>query len=117
MRKNKKKQKEQFAEVWASLGNQQIAVAELEAVGLPLRIINLLEDYLGVIWLEDLLKYTPGELRQRVPNLGDKSLKLLVGSIHRLAKVLRNMPDKPRPAEAPPVRMDNTPEGGVAQVI
>ena len=56
------------------IGIQQVAVAELEALGLQVRTINSLERHLGVIWLEDLLQYTPDQLRQKVPNLGDRGL-------------------------------------------
>ena len=62
---------------------KQIAVAQLEMVGLPLRIINLLENELGVIWLEDLLSYTPSQLKESVPNLGDKSVTSIVESVNQ----------------------------------
>ncbi len=68
----------------ARLGRKQVAVAQLEAVGLPLRIINLLEESLGVVWLEELLVHTPDELMERVPNLGKKSVQTILRSVQRL---------------------------------
>lgn len=67
-----------------SLDTKQIAVAQLEAVGLPLRIINLLESELGIIWLDDLLKYTPDQLKEKVANLGDKSVDLIIACVSKL---------------------------------
>lgn len=66
-----------------------------------MRIINLLEDYLGAIWLEDLLQYTPQQLRERVPNLGEKSLRLILESLQALGVILKRMPRETR--SAPPV--------------
>ena len=64
-----------------TIGKQQVAVAELEAVGLPLRIINMLERNLGIIWIEDLLHYTPQQLKENVPYLGDGGVRLIMDSV------------------------------------
>ena len=103
MRDNTPRDTKQITTLLSSVGHQQIAIAELEAVGLPLRIINLLEDYLGAIWLEDLLQYTPQQLRDRVPNLGEKSLGLILDSLHALGKVLHRMPQEKKRTDSPPV--------------
>ncbi len=62
---------------------ESTAIAELETYGLSLRIINLLEDNLGIIWLEDLLSHTAEELRDNVPNLGKKSVQDILDSVAR----------------------------------
>ncbi len=64
-----------------TIGKQQVAVAELEAVGLPLRIINMLERNLRIIWIEDLLQYTPQQLKENVPYLGDGGVALIIDSV------------------------------------
>ncbi len=66
-----------------SIGKQQVAVAELEALGLNVRTINLLERHLGVVWLEELLRYTPDELKQRVPHLGDRRVAEILDCLKR----------------------------------
>jgi hypothetical protein len=69
------------------IDKKQIAVAQLEALGLPLRIINMLEQYLGVIWLDELLQYTPDDLKENVPNLGDKGIALILDTVRRFDDV------------------------------
>ncbi len=69
------------------IGIQQVAVAELEALGLQVRTINSLERHLGVIWLEDLLQYTPDQLRQKVPHLGDRGLAEILDCLDRFDQI------------------------------
>ena len=69
------------------IGIQQVAVAELEALGLKVRTINSLERHLGVIWLEDLLQYTPDQLRQKVPHLGDRGLAEILDCLDRFDQI------------------------------
>ncbi len=71
----------------AKLEKEQIAIAELEALGLPIRTINLLEQSLGIIWLEDLLRFTPDELRERVSNLGEKGLQQILDCLARFDQI------------------------------
>lgn len=58
-------------------------IAELEALGLSLRVINLLEEKLGIIWLRELLSYDPSELRERVPFLGQSGVEEIIGALSR----------------------------------
>ncbi len=71
----------------ARIGKEQIAVAELEALGLPLRTINMLEQSLGAIWLEDLLKFTPDQIRERVSNLGEKGVQQILECLERFDQI------------------------------
>ncbi len=77
--------------------NLQSAIAELESFGLPLRVINLLEDKLGLIWLDDLLQYSAVELQEQVPNLGEKSVVRIIDSVNRFRNSVRS------PAPLPPI--------------
>ena len=69
-----------------TVGKRQVAIAQLETVGLPLRIINMLEQTLGIIWIEDLLRYTPQQLKDNVPYLGDGGVALIVDSVRCLLR-------------------------------
>jgi hypothetical protein len=52
----------------------KVAIAELEAVGLSLKMINSLEDNLGAIWMDDLPDL-PSEEIEDIRNIGPKSVK------------------------------------------
>ena len=52
----------------------KVAIAELEAVGLSLKMINSLEDNLGAIWMDDLPPL-PSEEIEDIRNIGPKSVK------------------------------------------
>lgn len=72
------------ATLYDILENDQIAIAELEAVGLPLRIINLIERSTGLIWVNDLVKLTPEELKEKVTFLGERGVRTVIRCLHRL---------------------------------
>jgi hypothetical protein len=52
----------------------KVAIAELEAVGLSLKMINSLEDNLGAIWMDDLPPLPSAEIEE-IRNIGPKSVK------------------------------------------
>ena len=52
----------------------KIAIAELEAVGLSLKMINSLEDNLGAIWMDDLPPLPSPDI-ENIRNIGPKSVK------------------------------------------
>jgi hypothetical protein len=52
----------------------KVAIAELEAVGLSLKMINSLEDNLGAIWMDDLPSLPSAEIED-IRNIGPKSVK------------------------------------------
>jgi hypothetical protein len=52
----------------------KVAIAELEAVGLSLKMINSLEDKLGAIWMDDLPALPSAEIED-IRNIGPKSVK------------------------------------------
>ena len=52
----------------------KVAIAELEAVGLSLKMINSLEDNLGAIWMDDLPQLPCVEIED-IRNIGPKSVK------------------------------------------
>lgn len=52
----------------------KVAIAELEAVGLSLKMINSLEDNLGAIWMDDLPDLPSVEIED-IRNIGPKSVK------------------------------------------
>lgn len=65
---------------------QDMAIAELEPLGLSVRTITGLEDKLGFIYLQDLLNVTIKELRS-VKNLGAqaaKEVEYALNNIHLL---------------------------------
>jgi len=54
-----------------------VAVAELEEFGLKVKNINLIEQQLGIIYIEDLLRYTSDQLKDQVRNFGKSGVKQL----------------------------------------
>ena len=60
----------------------RIAIAELEGYGLPVRAINMLEDELGMIWLDELLELTPDEL-MAVPCIGRTTSVQVIRAVRR----------------------------------
>ncbi len=66
-----------------ALDGSDFGIAEMEALGLSLRVINLLEEKLGIIWLSELLAYGPDELRQRVAFLGQSGVDEIMAALSR----------------------------------
>jgi len=52
---------------------QNATIAELEYLGVNLRVLNQIEDCCGIIYLADLLKLTDKDILN-IPNLGEKGL-------------------------------------------
>ena len=52
----------------------KVAIAELEAVGLSLKMINSLEDNLGAIWMDDLPPLPSADIED-IRNIGPLSVK------------------------------------------
>ena len=71
---------------------QNMAIAELEPLGLSIRTISGLEEKLGLIYLGDLLSLTMVELKS-VKNLGDKALReveIALNNIHLLTDTTKS---------------------------
>lgn len=60
-------------------------VVSLEEHGLHLRIINIFEEHLGVIYLKDFLKYTPEQV-EGVRGIGTETMKSLREAVRSLAE-------------------------------
>lgn len=71
--------------------DEKMAIAELEPLGLSIRTITGLEDKLGIIYLEELLKLTLAELKA-VKNLGTQAVKeveVALNQLHTLTDKLK----------------------------
>lgn len=63
---------------------QKIAVAELEYLGVPLRVINSLEESkYNVVYLKDLFSLSNSELSS-IPNLGKSGIKQIFDALSRI---------------------------------
>ena len=62
-------------------------IAQLEYLGVPTRVINLVEEGMGTLWIEELP--TGHELREKLEMIrmvGPCSLKLLIEGIKKIRK-------------------------------
>tara|TARA_Y100000296_G_C5018086_1_gene178431 strand:+ start:92 stop:478 length:387 start_codon:yes stop_codon:yes gene_type:complete len=73
----------------------EMAIAELEPLGLSVRTIAGLEDKLGVVYLEDLLKKTLEEVKA-VRNLGDSAVAEIETALNDLPKLTTHRQKKHR---------------------
>jgi len=60
-------------------------IADLEIYGLPIRIINALENHLGLVWLDDLLAFSDDELRS-TKGLGPYAVRVVREALRNLAE-------------------------------
>lgn len=68
--------------------DQEMAVAELEPLGVTMRTISGLESKLGIIYLTDLLDKTVEEIR-KIKNLGVQAvreLEIALNNLHKLTE-------------------------------
>lgn len=66
--------------------DQEMAIAELEPLGLSMRTISGLESKLGIIYLKDLLEKTLEELKD-VKNLGAQAVREIEAALNDLPKL------------------------------
>lgn len=71
--------------------NEEMCVAELEPLGVTVKTITGLEREFGIIYVEDLLGYTPRELKAGL-NLGIlafKQVEFALNNLHLLTEELK----------------------------
>ncbi len=88
-----------------AVDSRDFGIAQLEALGLSLRVINLLEEKLGIIWLHELLEFEPESLRVNVPFLGQSGVDEIIqclGQFNRLASGCTELARKLKPGVLPP---------------
>ncbi len=60
--------------------SEKTPMAELEFFGLSVRVINEIEDKMGLIWIEDLPENLEEEL-WKIKNLGPKRVNRMLGAL------------------------------------
>ena len=70
--------------------DDNMAIAELEPLGLSIRTITGLEDKLGIIYLEQLMNITLDELKS-VKNLGAQAVREVEIALNDLPKLTDNL--------------------------
>lgn len=72
---------------------RNMSVAELEPLGLSIRVIHLLEDKLGVIYINDLVKITSKDVKG-VGHLGTEALRETQKALDKLPYLTNQIKDK-----------------------
>lgn len=72
------------------LAKEGLALAELEYLGLSLRIITIIEESCGAIYLEQLLKMKDDQILE-MSSLGEVGLKQLRNTFERIFELRSNM--------------------------
>lgn len=65
-----------------------MAIAELEYVGLNLRIINALEESVyGIVYLRDLICLKEAQILEEIPQIGEKGLGLIKQALRQVHEI------------------------------
>lgn len=63
-----------------------MAVAELEYLGLPLRVINTLEEKVGIVYIKQLISKSESELF-KIKQLGSGGVKQIIAALERFPEL------------------------------